>query len=84
MFLSPGGEKFAQLLCALASHILAKVPAKSPTLAPPSTNPSKNPVMTQFKLQVLRGNLLAGFDGWTKIATQFRNGYQDYKQLSGY
>ena len=83
MLLSPGGEKFAQLMCALASHILNKMPKKSYSLEPTSIY-TKNPFALQYKLQILKGNLLSEFDSWAKMRNRFQENYNQYKLLSRY
>ncbi|XP_032780362.2 uncharacterized protein LOC116918728 [Daphnia magna] len=81
MFLSPGGEKFAQLMCALASHILGKIPVRNPPLEPAPVFNS-NPLITHLKLQVLKGHLHSEFEAHVKITNSFKEEYQYYKQLA--
>ncbi|KAI9561260.1 hypothetical protein GHT06_012216 [Daphnia sinensis] len=81
MFLSPGGEKFAQLMCALASHILNKIPVRNPPLEPAPVFNS-NPLITHLKLQVIKGHLHSEFEANIKITNSFQEEYQYYKQLA--
>ncbi|XP_057372646.1 uncharacterized protein LOC130693508 [Daphnia carinata] len=81
MFLSPGGEKFAQLMCALASHILDKIPVRNSPLEPPPVFNS-NPLITNLKLLVLKGHLHSEFEAHVRITNNFREEYQHYKQLA--
>lgn len=80
--MSPSGEKFAQLCCALASHILSRMPNNSSVLAPPSVTHNKTPLSTQFKLQILKGNLLSEFETWIKLTQSFQDQYREYKEVS--
>ena len=81
MFLSPGGEKFAQLMCALASHVLRKIPLKNSPLDPSPVS-STNSLVTLLKLQVLKGHLHSEFEARIKITNTFQEQYQQYKQFA--
>ncbi len=83
MFLSPGGEKFAQLMCALASHVLGKVPLRNPPLEPSPVS-STNPLVTFLKLQVLKGHLHSEFEAKIKMTNSFQEQYLQYKMLARY
>lgn len=83
MFLSPGGEKFTQLMCALASHILGTIALRNAPLEPaPVCN--TNPLITHLKLQVLKGHLHSELEAHRKITNSFQEEYQQYKQLARY
>lgn len=79
--MSPGGEKFAQLCCALASHILIKMPQCSSALEPPTLT-SKTPQIAQYKLQMLKGSLLYEYENRVKLTTSMQEQYRHYKELS--
>ncbi|XP_046460771.1 uncharacterized protein LOC124207389 isoform X2 [Daphnia pulex] len=81
MFLSPGGEKFAQLMCALASHVLGKIPLRNPPLEPSPVS-STNSLVTFLKLQVLKGHLHSEFEAKTKMTNSFQEQYLQYKMLA--
>lgn len=83
MFLSPGGEKFAQLMCALASHVLGKIPLRNPPLEPSPVS-STNSFVTFLKLQVLKGHLHSEFEAKTKMTNSFQEQYLQYKMLARY
>lgn len=77
--MSPSGEKFAQLCCALASHILGNMPNTLPVLAPVA---NKSPFTKLYVLDILKGNLLSEIELWTKLTQNCQDQYQDYKEMS--
>jgi HAUS augmin-like complex subunit 6 N-terminus len=81
IFLSPGGDKFVQLLCALASHIMEQRPKKKPSVAPPS-GAAKTVLANQFRFQMIKGNLVLAIQNWAKLTSDFQSQYQQQKQLA--
>ena len=81
IFLSPGGDKFAQLLCALSSHILHKKPKRSTPLSPRNFN-SKTSVGQQFHTQMVKGNLLVDIQQWAKLSNDFQLQYHQQKKIA--
>lgn len=81
IFMSPGGDKFVQLMCALACHIMQRRHPCGPSVAPPAAS-SKSALVNQFRFQMIKGNLLVALQNWARLTADFQQQYQQEKQLA--
>lgn len=79
--MSPGGDKFVQLMCALACHIMQRRHPCGPSVAPPAAS-SKSALVNQFRFQMIKGNLLVALQNWARLTADFQQQYQQEKQLA--
>lgn len=84
IFMQPGGDKFVQVLCYLASHILSKSPQCSKSVLPPNiSNPTNKPSFNQqFQQSFVKGTVIVKQKRWKNLFDNFSQEYCLRKQLA--
>ena len=87
IFMQPGGDKFVQVLCYLASHVLRKNPQCSEFLLPPTINSSSSSTKPssfcqQYQLNTMKGTACVLQKGWKSLFETFGQKYQSRKELA--
>jgi len=75
IFMQPGGDKFVQLLCHLASHVLSKTTQCSNFISSPVSTQTKSGFAQQCQLNFIKGTLAVEQKKWSQLYCSFGEGY---------